>query len=99
MDNKDDKSVESRTRDLLTLLKDNEYYKKRREAALKGENVEEFVDELESLLETIWDSLYDCTKDIERLQDNLKVTEDKSSKLQDMVIQQLFDSVEDGVTN
>ena len=99
LDMKDEKGKDCDRYDIIRMLKDSAYYNRRREAALKGEKIEEFVEEMESLLDNLWRTLYDATMDMEKLKQNLSATEDKSTKLQDILIQQLFDSVTDGVTN
>jgi len=86
-------------RDLNKLLEESEYYRRRRQEAIEGKNVEEFLNEMEAFCAGLWRSLYDANKELNQLRDNLGMTENKSSKLEDMLLQQLFDSVTDGVTN
>ncbi len=86
-------------RDLKKLLEESEYYRRKRQDALDGKNVEEFVKEIEIFCAGIWRSLYDANQELVRLRENLGMTETKSNKLEEMLLQQLFDSVTDGVTN
>ena len=86
-------------RDLKKLLEESEYYRRRRQETIEGRNVEEFIKELETFCASIWRSLYDANQELVRLRENLGITETKSSKLEEMLLQQLFDSVTDGITN
>ena len=86
-------------RDLKKLLDQSEYYRRRRQEAVDGKNVEEFIKELEVFCASIWRSLYDANQELVHLRENLGITETKSTKLEEMLLQQLFDSVTDGITN
>jgi len=86
-------------RDLKSLLEESEYYIRRRKEAVDGKDVEGFVKEIESFAANLWSSLYDVNQELERLRENMGMTEDKTNKLEEMLLQQLFDSVTDGITN
>ena len=86
-------------RDLKKLLEESEYYSRKRKDALDGKNMDEFVKELENFCASIWRSLYDANQELVRLRENLGMTETKTTKLEEMLLQQLFDSVTDGITN
>lgn len=86
-------------RDLLALLMNSEYYSSRRRQAIEGKRVEEFIKELENFTATLWKSLYDLNQDLDKLKEQMGKTESKSSKLEELLLAQLFDNVTDGVTN
>ncbi len=86
-------------RDLLALLMNSEYYSTRRRQAIEGKRVEEFIKELENFTATLWKSLYDLNQDLDKLKEQMGKTESKSSKLEELLLAQLFDNVTDGVTN
>lgn len=86
-------------RDLLALLMNSEYYSTRRRQAIEGKRVEEFIKELENFTATLWKSLYDLNQDLDRLKEQMGKTENKSSKLEELLLAQLFDNVTDGITN
>lgn len=86
-------------RELLDLLQKSDYYISRRKKALVGEETEEFVVELEKFTAGLWRSLYDLNQEMSKMQEKLGVTETKTSRLEEMLLSQLFDNVTDGVTN
>ena len=86
-------------KDLKSLLGESEYYVKRREEALDGKDVEGFIKEIESFAAGLWLSLYEANEELAKLRASLGNTEDTKDKLEEMLLQQLFDSVTDGVTN
>ena len=90
--------MEEEKSDLLKFLRESDYYIKKREQALKGEKIEEFIEELEKFSASIWKSLYRCNKDLEKLKETLGMTEIKTVKLEELLIQRLFESVTDGIT-
>lgn len=86
-------------RELMDLLAKSEYYTSRRKAALKGEETEEFIVELEQFTAGLWRSLYDLNQEIEKMREKIGLTQSKSNKLEEFLLSQLFDNVTDGVTN
>ena len=86
-------------RELLDILSKSEYYRTRRQQALEGKKVEEFIKELEQFTASLWRSLYDLNQDLDKLKDKMGKTENKSSKLEEFLLSQLFHNVVDGVTN
>ncbi len=86
-------------RDLIKLLEESEYYIRKRQEAIEGKDIEGFIVEIETFLNNLWGSLYDANHELDLLRENLGMTEDKTNKLEEMLLQQLFDSVTDGITN
>lgn len=85
--------------DLKKLLEQSEYYVRRRKEALEGSDIEGFVNELEVFAAGLWRSLYETNNELARLKESLGTTEIKKDKLEEMLLEQLFDSVTDGITN
>lgn len=90
---------EEKRDNLKELLDQSEYYIRRRKEALDGKDADGFIKELESFAAGLWRSLYEANEELARLKENLGTTEDKKEKLEELLLQQLFDSVTDGVTN
>ncbi len=94
-----DKEEKEEKKDLKELLRQSEYYLRRRQDAIEGNNVEEFVKELETFAAGLWKSLYEANEELVRLRESLGNTEEKTNQLEEILLAQLFESVTDGVTN
>jgi predicted nuclease with TOPRIM domain len=86
-------------RELLEILKRSEYYISRRKLALEGKDTREFIEELERFTASLWRALYDLNQKFSELKEKIGETENKSTKLEEFLISQLFNNVTDGITN